>query len=273
MYCSSYLFIVIATAISRVSSIKIVTDGIGENVSVYCDRLELQHIRQLENGEYHLDTNAKAVRSVEFLGCQLPNLPQQFLQQFVRVRKLNFSNRGVRSIKNEDFRSNKHLQILDFYRNSLSELPAFLFLYSLEIEKLDFSRNQIEKIDPNAFTIGVEYLKEIDLSHNRIKTMHGQLFRNAASLTHIALNDNLIEYFGLKLVTFTEWQHLDSQNENSKSNCMIFSFKHDDRTKIELFQDKLKSIELYCDSDGEYFYYPTEGYTLNIEGKRLVVFF
>lgn len=247
---------------------------------VNCNRSESEHIKQLNNREYTVNGSVcfEDILSVSFRNCDLSNLPQIFLEKFLRVTELYISLRKMRTIKSANLRGNKNLRKLTAAFNLLRELPPFLFTNTPEIEEVDFYGNEIEHIDPDTFAEGVEHLSKIDLAMNRIKTLHGGLFRNAVSLTAIDLMLNQIEYFGLKLVKSNESQDLDSYNE-AILNCMIFPYKNEKMLSIGLYQyvikndsvNVLENVEINCDCDNKYLFprkAPLDDY-LNIDGVKL----
>lgn len=253
--------------------------------NVYCDRNVKVHCKQLDSNDYivHKNISLEAGRVLEFRrNCNLPYLPRKFLEKFVYALEIYMNDRGVHSIKGEDFRGNRDLKKLVVTHNKLAQLPAYLFNNTPKIEEVDFSDNQIEEINPNTFANGVKRLKKIDLSWNRIKTFDGRLFRNAISLGNINFKFNQIEYFGFKLVKSTKKLNLSSY-KNVSLNCMILPYKSKKRIFINVYQlienrnrtlHKLEEIEVNCDSDEHFFYsnnYELLDDFLNVDGVKLEI--
>lgn len=247
--------------------------------NIYCDDDLKVHSEQLNNNEYTVFNNGSFYNGlfVLFRNCKLPYLPKKFLEKFVDTIEINISFRGVYSITNEDLRKNRKLKRLFSIYNELTELPVSLFKYTPEIEEIDFSYNRIEKVDPNAFDLGVEHLKKVNLEFNRVKTLDGRLFRNAVLLKRINLKYNRIEYFGIKFVKYNGMQDLNSF-KNFSQNCMIIPFKTEKKMSIDLVQLKIRKetshqldiVELNCDSERRYFqdFFKRE---LNIDGNQLSI--
>lgn len=250
-------------------------------VWIYCNVNTKVHSEQLNNNEYAVQNNRSLDDGlfIYFRGCHLPALPRKFLQKFVNVKDIYLSFRGVRTINGDDFRRNVYLKRLIASYNKFTELPPFLFTNTPEITEVDFSHNRIIKIDPNAFTDGVECLEKINLESNRIKKLDGRLFGNAASLEYLNLKFNRMEYFGFRFVRFDGVRHLDSYT-NFTSNCMILSYKREKFILIDIVQMALKPetphrldiIELNCDSDDRIFYEKLLDF-LYIDGIRLALLF
>lgn len=248
--------------ISLESSIEVI--GLGSKVAnIYCNRENGEHSKLLDDNEYTVNNNASLSDKlvISFRSCNLKYLPQKFLEKFMSAEEIEVAHRGVKTIKSKDFRGNGNLKKLLAEYNELTQLPAYLFNYTPKIEEIIFSNNKLEKIDPNAFAIGVENLKKIDLSRNQIKVLDGRLFINAVSLTNINLELNEIEYFGLRLFKFNGTESIDSY-KNSSLNCMILPYKGEKLLSIDVFQlviksesaFKLNSVEINCDIQNPYLY-------------------
>lgn len=272
IYWSVLAIIVFAAATFCAKPIEIVPFA-EESVFIQCTNDNRTHSKPLNANEYKLNDgiDLEYIQSIEFSRCNLPNVPSNFLQQCPNVSKINIATSGIRVIKSDDFSSNKNLEQLFAYGNELTELPAYLFKNTPKIEEVDFSYNQIEKIHANTFADGVKNLKDVDLSRNRIKKLDGRLFINAISLININLELNEIEYFGLRLVK-TSVPDSNIANNNASANCMVFSPRHEKRTIISLTQNKLKQVELECDSDKRHFHNTEDGYRTSINGKCFIIF-
>lgn len=288
MYCIVCCLLLIASkALSVAANLTVVTFG-DKLTIVYCDNTvpRTEHVEHLDNNKYSfLPTNSSSgekTKSIEFMGCKFPQIPQKFLQQFPIVRKIDFSSRGIQSIKNDDFLDNIDLVILRAEHNCLTELPANLFNNTPNIEEVYFSHNIIEKIDPNCFAEGVKHLWKIDFRSNRIKTVDGRLLRNAVSLRNIDFALNVIEYFGVKSLKFEFIDDILEESEHlyAERNCIILPYKTQKTVSIDVFQlfvknDELFSlpnVELNCnrENDNKTFYL-REDLSKNVDGITLVI--
>lgn len=269
------LVITIASVAIRVKSTNKVIFSEQNNVNVCCDLGE-SHSEELDNSQYTVRSdyrNLEDVCFVHFWGCKLPYLPQKFLAKFSNAREIGMTFAGIKSIKSEDFRCNHNLVTLNASDNELTDLPPCLFAYTPEIENVDFSNNQISQIDANAFAVGVDCLKSINLSRNQIKSLDGRLFRNAFSLTKVDLGRNFIKYFGFTSIKLTKYTDL-SAYPSSSSNCLIFPYKCEKRIELDVLTYKSINIEVDCDRSYGYIlskdeYTEPSNRVFNIDGIRL----
>ncbi|KAK6637831.1 hypothetical protein RUM44_008253 [Polyplax serrata] len=86
------------------------------------------------------------------------------------------------------------LQIINLNHNNLHSLPSQTFksVNLFHLHKI-YTRNcSIELIDKNALS-GMVVLIEIDLSHNNIRTLHSDLFRECEKIREVRLSNNPIQ--------------------------------------------------------------------------------
>lgn len=216
-------------------------------------RMDGHHSQLLDNDEYKIIGNGgplSEMRAIDFgFGCGFEYLPRKFLEKCVAAEEIDIGYRQVEVIHSEDFRGNANLKRLLARVNELTELPPYLFEHTPKIEEIDFTSNNIEKIHPNTFAVGVENLKTLNLTWNKIKALDGRTFAKAVSLESLNLHLNPIEEFRMKFMRQEDVDHVNENKDNNSTDCMIFPFAFKKTLSVELLFNKLKDIEVDCRSD------------------------
>ena len=117
----------------------------------------------------------------------------------------NLNERTFRNINNDTWGDiSDTLTELMLCENDFTEIYDHLFIQFPKLQKLSFQSNRIRTVSSKALN-GLELLREIDLSQNRIKDIPNDMFQNLASLSEIInLSGNEIErladdtFMGLK---------------------------------------------------------------------------
>lgn len=272
MHCSTIAFLLLVTAFIVVSTeIAVIPLGT-ELTNIYCLNVEGEPSQLLDTNNYTVSTDdpLAEMREVSFTTCNLTYIPRTFLGQFVTAEQIVIMNSGIQTITSDDLCGNVNLKILYAGFNALTELPSYLFNCTPKIEEISFEMNKIGKIDPNAFAVGVEYLKKIDLSWNYIKTLDWRTFANVVSLKYLDFELNPIEEFGTEIIQPGELQYFDENKTDALSkNCLILPFQHGAQLTIHLSSNKLMNIEMNCTSDTRYLLNTTDNYDIKINDGNL----
>lgn len=230
MDCKLHLTLtIILTSFALISalSIELKYDSSGP-LKVNCDSSTTGHSEQFETGDFSgVSCSFSNATEVSFNDCALLFIPERFFRKLRLLRSIQIESPGAESIKRGDFGNNINLKKLSMRKNHLRELPSNLFMYTPNIEEIDFSHNQIGKIDPEAFVDGAEKLRSVKLNKNRIKSLDAGLF---ASLTHL-------EYLDL------------NNNQLEQLNCDVFPPQSVKSFTLLAFEwNELKEIHLDCDT-------------------------
>lgn len=183
----------------------------------------------LDNGDYNDSISCfKNVTNVLFSNCSMAYLPQRFFRKVQYPEVIKIKSPGAGSIKRGDFGNNNKLKKLLMKENRLRELSSYLFVYTPNIEEVDFSNNEISRIDPDTFVDGVDKLKRIDLANNHIQSLDANLFANVVHLEYLDMD----------------------KNELVQLNCNIFpSESVVNHTMLSFEWNELEKINLDCDAN------------------------
>lgn len=142
-------------------------------------------------------TPTSSVKSLKFLNCTVQQLGIDIFGKY-SLTELNLSNMDLQTLQPKDFHQATQLQKLDVSHNSLTKLTAGLLINASKLKQLNFSNNQIDYIDEEAFRTSSSddvssNIETINLSHNQIHSIGNQTFVNLSALIEVNLEDNLIE--------------------------------------------------------------------------------
>lgn len=190
---------------------------------------------------------------VYFKNCQLNNMPQNFFRQIDKVDQIHLEHSGVQKIERENFQSTFRTRFMTFSQNNITELPALLFANVPEIRVVDFSYNQIRKIDPIAFNATKSYvdLIQINLSYNQIETLHEKVFAPLFGLNEIDLSYNRLEAFQPDMTNLVNLEKLILNNNRiTQLSCNIFpnTMRFFIKAIFDISKNQLKQIDLNCEA-------------------------
>lgn len=227
------------------------------------------HSEGLDYGYFSSDSDFTNALDVRFNGyCRIPYIPQTFIKRVPRMEKVDLFSNEIEIVKREDFRENRELRVLDVQHNLITEIPEYLFSYTPKIEEAYFQYNDIFRIDGNAFALGVQNLKKIDLSYNRIKKLDPNLFLNATTLTHIDISHNLLELFKPTLSNLTKLRSLHLNNNRIvRMSCNIFPNRIVNELLIDFSSNDVQEVKMKCGANHTR-YGPNRVY-LNIAGNLM----
>ncbi|EFA06549.1 carboxypeptidase N subunit 2-like [Tribolium castaneum] len=120
----------------------------------------------------------------------IPVITPETFHRLSPVKKLEVEFCNVKSIDEDSFRALENLQKLSLKHNLLTEIPNGTFS-ATNIEELDLSDNQIEKIESGAFGY-MPNLRSIKLKNNKIQMYHNSWFELAPNLCFLNLENNLM---------------------------------------------------------------------------------
>ena len=112
----------------------------------------------------------------------------------------------------QNFKSLRELSVLDFSINSLLNASAHVFEGLSSLEFLNVSHcNNLENLPSNVFN-QLTSLISLDLSDNKLNTMHQDLFCNQSKLVRLSVAGNCLPYLNTYMFDdLEELVHLDLQ--------------------------------------------------------------
>ncbi|GAB3339406.1 hypothetical protein GCM10027429_25710 [Marivirga atlantica] len=168
--------------------------------------------------------------------CDLDGIPAT-IKHFPSLKELQLAENDIKSENISSEMANlKELEILSFYKNNLTFLPAFLFELN-QLEELDLYYNEIEIVpkeigqlkqlerlylaNNRLFNIPDEIgqltmLKELYLKHNRISYLPNTLCK-LENITDFHVNDNYLQGFPDCILAFKKLRDLDISNNEIHS--------------------------------------------------------
>ena len=135
----------------------------------------------------------------------------------LNLKRLNLSSNKIQFINPIFFKSFPDLEELDLSRNNITTLQEGVFTYIVSVLYLDLSQNNLLHISNSHFNGAGYRLRSIDISNNKLKTIHPDFFVKFDQLKTINLSYNTL------LPTFDQMsfpQHLSSID---LSNCGLAS--------------------------------------------------
>lgn len=192
-----------------------------------------------------------------------------FFKHLSNVGGLSVSNFGINSFENGLFSDFNKLGYLKIFNNKIDNIPNGVF-NGLQIDHLLLTLNGINYIDPMAFH-NMTKLWILDLSHNNLKKIESEWFRDKPAVQFVYFDHNKIKLNGeefslinvksvqgksvtvklenngmdkLDLQIFNNIRCIDtfSFNENNISE-LLGSFDNANFTRIHLEYNKLRHIE------------------------------
>ena len=167
-------------------------------------------ISSLRSGDF---SGLGSIRSLLLSSNQLTGLPADIFSGLVNVRTLRLTSNELDSLPGNLFDGLATVDILDLEFNNLTTLPAGLFaglnLRFLGLEGnqfrtlpagvfdslgrgnlvLDISHNGLTTLRGNVFA-NLDNLMELDLAYNQLQTLPGGVFAGLASMNSLYLNNN-----------------------------------------------------------------------------------
>lgn len=217
------------------------------------------------------------IGQIQFQNCQFARIPYDIIEYYRFVWQLNISDVGLQFLNKNNFNEKyeQRLRTLLVSQNSLMEIESGLLDNVKHLNKVDFSFNKINRINPSAFVNSKE-LQFLDLSSNQLSILGAEIFFHLNNLSTLILRDNNIDlidamaFAGLKSLTKLDLSHnsileLNAQvfqessleflnlSYNQISNIANFtSYTLSDLTELDISFNQIKSInELAAVNFGE----------------------
>lgn len=192
-------------------------------------------------------SKSSRITGFTFSNCILQTLPDKFFQILGTISEIYVDNSGVNEINLNIFPIGNVFKKLSMAHNNLTALPEYLFIYATQMNIIDFSYNQIEKIDPKAFLGIAKSLKYANFTHNQIRAVEKETFVDFTSLIELDLSHNSIEVFELNLNNFESMEKLRlNNNKITKLDCKAFFNSTANGILVDVSMNHLKEIDFNC---------------------------
>lgn len=153
-------------------------------------------------------------------------IPPLILLQFDNVKNLLLSQSRMESIDGA-FKSCEKLEVMTFYRNSLTRIQPKAFAACTNLHDLDLGSNQIESLPVDAFD-GLGNLEYLVIDNNPIKVLEPHIFDQLVNLQFMySLDLDITEFDHELFKSFTKVQrfHFGSKLPQTYSRLQTGTFK------------------------------------------------
>ncbi|XP_044263761.1 leucine-rich repeats and immunoglobulin-like domains protein 3 [Tribolium madens] len=166
----------------------------------------------------------------------IPTITREIFKKLSLVKKLEIEFCNVKSVEKNSFWGLENLRKLSLKHNLLTEIQNNTFS-GTNIEELDLSDNQIERIESTAFG-HMHNLRSLKLKNNRIQTYQNTWFKLTPNLCSLNLQNNFITSLPARI--------LDRRGIWSCSIDLILSYNRIEEVDEEAFSN-YKFNKLYLD--------------------------
>lgn len=168
--------------------------------------------------------NFKGVNSLIFFEAQTSKIPQQIIDRFPPLQKLDLSQNKFTELVFDDIKNTlDSLATLDASNNNITTLAANTFAKTPNLKELFLSRNQITAL-PSTVFFTMSKLTLLDLSHNQIKTIaQDNMFGFLRQLKFIYLNHNGISKLRTSFGNVTNLVEFDGSHNELKDWSLTFA--------------------------------------------------
>lgn len=176
---------------------------------------------------FNSDTDATEIKEVNFwlptasrYQWDIAFIPKEIFDKFPQLRSFTLPGR-IESISHDDFTQASNLIRLTF-GNQLKVIPGNVFDRLTNLEVLDLSWNKITSIHENGFK-GLSNLRTLKLNRNQLQRFKLHTFKNVPALEELLLNNNHIEIIEDGTLTLPNLKRLDlSHNKLTELSNFIF---------------------------------------------------
>ncbi|CAG0890232.1 unnamed protein product [Darwinula stevensoni] len=213
------------------------------NVSVLSESLLLNlssnHLESLTPG------TSCQVTVLDLSHNYLARIPKEALEQCKHsLTKLYLRENRIQAVRNEDFKEQMRLAVLDLSKNNLAELHQEAFsgskFYALQV--LNLSHNRLRGMSADCFK-GLKTLEVLDLSHNYLTALHPGIFRGS-SIHRMDLSDNRLSSVpGLALDALQSTLRVLDLSKNAVQHVDSMSFPCcPGLTRLSLAENRLTTL-------------------------------
>lgn len=120
-------------------------------------------------------------------------IPVNLLQPLVKLRTIDLSMSGIKTLPAELFSNTPDLEIITLRNNGIQEIGEASFANIRNISFIDLSYNHISSIRSSAF-VNVMNLKRLSLKGNQLSAFKGEFFNTGTGLEELDISDNQLSY-------------------------------------------------------------------------------
>ena len=201
----------------------------------------------------------KKLQKFSFVNFKLHNstslsLPSTMFQN-LPIKKIHFEKVKIEKLPDHFLRECSHLDTLIVKSCLIEILPIDLFEDSKDVQKIDFSRNNIAMLPLSIFK-GLLKLQELNLHENRLAMLGPNQFQELISLSYIKLSQNHLNniselkfHEGIKEIDISN-NHLQCQNslfstQTRLKNLQIINLSHNRIINYEnCFNEELEDLKI-----------------------------
>lgn len=200
------------------------------------------------------------VKFVEFSSSNISHIPESVFRKFPYLQYLSVNACGLKIL--HPINNATSLKVILANNNQITNLVAYTFSTSRDLETLSFRKNQITEIDLNAFK-GLTNLRELYLADNKISMLHMNVFNPLINLQILSLSGNQLQSIDLEMFQnnsqLTEILLYDNKlraihpqsfgNLKSLFNLELHGnlcAENDIRVDDEVYQDKVNRMLAIC---------------------------
>ncbi|XP_055298142.1 transforming growth factor beta activator LRRC32 isoform X2 [Sitodiplosis mosellana] len=120
-------------------------------------------------------------------------IPVNLLQPLVKLRTIDLSMSGLKTLPSEVFENSPDLEIIVLRNNAIQEIGESTFANLRNISSIDLSHNHISSLRSASF-VNLMNLKKLNLKGNQLSAFKGEFFNTGTGLEELDLSDNQLSY-------------------------------------------------------------------------------
>lgn len=120
-------------------------------------------------------------------------IPVNLLQPLAKLRTIDLSMSGLKTLPSEIFENSPDLEIIILRNNGIQEITESTFGNLRNITSIDLSHNHITSLRSASF-VNVMNLKKLNLKGNQLSSFKGEFFNTGTGLEELDISDNQLSY-------------------------------------------------------------------------------
>lgn len=120
-------------------------------------------------------------------------IPSNLLQPLIKLRTIDLSMSGLKTLPSELFENSPDLEIAILRNNGIQEIGEATFANLRNVSSIDLSYNHISSLRSASF-VNVMNLKKLNLKGNHLSAFKGEFFNTGTGLEELDLSDNQLSY-------------------------------------------------------------------------------
>lgn len=120
-------------------------------------------------------------------------VPATLLQPMAKLRTIDLSMSGMKTLPVELFANSNDLEIVILRNNGIQEVAEGSFTDLRNITSIDLSNNHITSVRPSAF-VNLMNIRRLSLKGNQLSAFKGEFFNTGTGLEELDISDNQLSY-------------------------------------------------------------------------------